>query len=378
MLIYSVSVVVGHGAAHRRRGSDGGKRRGGWSGHKSWGGLIQPDGGWCQDGSQLYQTLGHRRYPERLSLEQPVSAQDERNRRKALDRRRSRVRDQDGQPPEMLRDGRACHCAVSGLRRALQRRADRAVRRRLRAVDQHHRTSRACRHRRAHCAGRTQRAACSVAAGTRLGHWPTGAASGDRYRPAGADGVAETDQRRSRRDRALLWREASDRDCRALVAAGDRHRRDAGAPFPEREPSPGRQSRREDVAGGICRDRRAGGRRSRACGRDGHPRGPAEAIANGVAAQRDRCGANAAAVARAALSVRGDAGCRCGGVRRDRTGDVAGTGLWRGEAAHCTAPEGRCPDGSHVARLRHGKSATRRPLRHWRSWRRPASRSFAR
>src|SRR5262249_55073943 len=48
-LIYSVSVVVGHGAAHRHRGSDGGKRRGGWSGSKSWGALIQPNDGWCQE-----------------------------------------------------------------------------------------------------------------------------------------------------------------------------------------------------------------------------------------------------------------------------------------------------------------------------------------
>jgi hypothetical protein len=44
MLIYSVSVVVGHGAAHRRRWCYGGKLRGGWSGLKSWGALIQPNG----------------------------------------------------------------------------------------------------------------------------------------------------------------------------------------------------------------------------------------------------------------------------------------------------------------------------------------------
>jgi len=42
MLIYSVSVVVGHGAAHHRRWCDGGKLRGGWSGSKSWGAVIQP------------------------------------------------------------------------------------------------------------------------------------------------------------------------------------------------------------------------------------------------------------------------------------------------------------------------------------------------
>jgi hypothetical protein len=32
LLIYSFSVVVGHGATHHRRQSDDGKWRGGWSG----------------------------------------------------------------------------------------------------------------------------------------------------------------------------------------------------------------------------------------------------------------------------------------------------------------------------------------------------------
>jgi hypothetical protein len=31
-LIYLISVVVGHGAPHRRHGGDGGRRRGRWSG----------------------------------------------------------------------------------------------------------------------------------------------------------------------------------------------------------------------------------------------------------------------------------------------------------------------------------------------------------
>ena len=84
----------------------------------------------------------------------------------------------------------------------LQRRADRAVRRRLRAADQHHRAARARRCRRAHCAGRAERAACARAAGAGLGHWPTGAARGNRRRRPGADGIAEAEQRRSDRDRA--------------------------------------------------------------------------------------------------------------------------------------------------------------------------------
>jgi hypothetical protein len=48
LLNYLISVVVGHGATHRRRSSDGAGRRGGWSGSASWRTAIQPDGIGCQ------------------------------------------------------------------------------------------------------------------------------------------------------------------------------------------------------------------------------------------------------------------------------------------------------------------------------------------
>src|SRR4051812_16401689 len=47
-LIYRFSLVVGHGARPHRRGYDGGRRRGGWSGKTSWAAPIQPDGAYCQ------------------------------------------------------------------------------------------------------------------------------------------------------------------------------------------------------------------------------------------------------------------------------------------------------------------------------------------
>ena len=106
-------------------------------------------------------------------------------------------------------------------------------------------------------------------------------------RRSGPDEIAEAEQRGSGRDREGERREASDRDCRPLVAAGDRDRRAAGAAVFQASAEgsstiPARGSRRP----ALRLDPRAGAVRSRTRGCNRHQGGSA-----GRTARATRCAA---------------------------------------------------------------------------------------